>query len=279
MLLTRILYRKTFSKSLNLKTPRTLNEKIHWLKFYGDTSQWALMSDKYRVREYVKAKGLEHILVKLYGVWGDASEIDWEVLPNQFVLKANNGCGDVYICKDKSKIDKQQLVPYYNVLMKEKFGIQTGQLHYKEIAPCIIAEELLDASKQQTISTSLIDYKIWCFNGIPQYIFVVLNRQKGFAQQMLFDVDWIPHPEFLHSTSHLDIYKGSIPRPIKLDDMLKYATILSEDQKQMRVDLYEVDNKVYFGELTLTSACGYMNYFTDDFLEILGSMVVLPVDE
>lgn len=279
LLLTKILYRKTFGKSLNLKSPKSLNEKIHWLKFYGDTSQWALMSDKYRVREYVTDKGLEDTLVKLYGVWDDANDIEWDRLPNKFVLKANNGCGDITICTDKSKLEKRKLITYYNGLMKEQFGIQTAQLHYKEIKPCIIAEELLDTSKQQIPSSSLIDYKIWCFNGIPYYVFVVLNRQKGYAQQMLFDVDWNPHSEYLISTSHLEIYKGGIPKPTKLQEMLSYASILSEGNKQMRVDMYEVDNKIYFGELTLTSACGYMNYFTDDFLKILGSMVVLPIDK
>lgn len=279
LLLTKMLYRKTFGKSLDLKNPKTLNEKIHWLKFYGDTSQWALMSDKYRVREYVKDKGLGHILVKLHGVWEDANDIEWDKLPNKFVLKANNGCGDITICTDKSKLDKQELIPYYNGLMKEQFGLQTAQLHYKGIKPCIIAEELLDPSQQQIPSSSLIDYKIWCFNGVPYYIFVVLNRRKGFAQHMLFDISWRPHPEYLRSTSHLDIYKGLIPEPAKLNDMLRYASVLSEGNEQMRVDMYEVDNKVYFGELTLTSACGYMNYFTEEFLNMCGDMVVLPTDQ
>ena len=278
-LLTKILYRKTFGKSLNLKNPKTLNEKIHWLKFYGDTSQWALMSDKYRVREYVKEKDLEHILVKLYGVWEDANEIDWDKLPNQFVLKANNGCGDIFICKDKSKIDKQQLISYYNGLMKEKFGLQTGQLHYKEISPCIIAEELLDASKQQTKSSSLIDYKIWCFNGIPYYIFVYLNRENRVAQCMVFDVDWCPHPEYLVSSCYFSIYDRPIQKPKNLDEILRIASVLSKGNPEMRVDLYEVNDRVYFGELTLTAACGFMNHFTEDFMNTLGNMVVLPTDK
>ena len=279
MTLSKILYRKTFGKSLNLKNPKTLNEKIHWLKFYGDTRLWALMSDKYRVREFVKDKGLKDILVKLYGVWDDANEIDWDKLPDKFVLKANNGCGDITICEDKSKLDIPSVVRYYNSLLKDKFGIQTGQLHYKGIKPCIIAEELLDASKQQVTSTSLVDYKIWCFNGVPYYIFVVLNRKKGFAQQMLFDTDWEAYPEYLVETSYFEIYKGSIPKPLCLNEMLEYASVLSKDNEQMRVDMYEINNKLYFGELTLTSACGYMDYFTEDFLKILGSKVLLPIDK
>ena len=277
-LITKILYKKTFGTSLDLKTPRTLNEKIHWMKFYGDTSQWPLMSDKYRVREYVKNKGLGHILVELYGVWDNARYIDWEKLPNKFVLKANNGCGDVTICRDKSKLDKGTLIEYYNRLLKEHFGIQIGQVHYRYIKPCIIAEELLDASKQQISSTSLIDYKIWCFNGNPHYIFVYLNREKGAAECMVYDVNWTPHPEYLIPTRHFAVYQDTIPRPDTLDEMLKIARLLSEGNPEMRVDLYEVAGKVYFGELTLTAAGGFMSHFTKEFLDILGTMVVLPID-
>lgn len=277
--LTRILYRRTFGKSLNLRTPQSLNEKIHWLKFYGNTTQWSLLADKYRVREYVKDKGLEQTLVKLYGVWTDANDIDWSKLPDKFVLKANNGCGDVTICKDKTMLDKQQIITYYNNLLKEDFGVQLGELHYKKIKPCIIAEELLDADKQQSPSSSLIDYKIWCFNGVPYYIFVVLNRRKGYAQYMLYDTEWNPHPEYVVSTSHFEAYDGLIGRPSNLKEMLTIASTLSKGNPQMRIDLYEVDNKIYFGELTLTSACGFMDYFTEDFLNKLGSLVVLPKDK
>lgn len=279
MFLTKVLYKKTFGKSLDLKHPISLNEKIHWLKFYGDTSQWALLSDKYRVREYVKLKGFEDILVKLYGSWENANDIDWAKLPNQFVLKANNGCGDVTICKDKSKLNKRKIIKYYNGLMKEKFGIQTGQLHYKDIKPCIIAEELLDASKQPTPSSSLIDYKIWCFDGIPTYIFVYLNRNKAITECMVYDVKWNAHPECLIKSKHFSICDKPIEKPGNLEEMLKVASVLSEGNPEMRVDLYYVNGKVYFGELTLTAACGFMNHFTDEFMIALGSRNILPCDK
>ena len=276
MLISKILYKKTFRKSLNLKKPETLNEKIHWLKFYGETSMWPMLADKYEVREYVKAKGLENILVELYGKWYDANEIEWDKLPQGFVLKANNGCGDVTICKNKSQLNKKQIAEYYNGLMKEQFGVQTGQLHYKFIKPCIIAEELLDVSKQSTSSSSLVDYKIWCFDGKASYIFVVLNRTKEHAQFMLFDIDWKQHPEYLVTTNHFGIYQGVVKQPICLNEMLHIAEVLSKGHPQMRVDLYEVGGKIYFGELTMTSAGGLMNYFTEEFLKLTGSMIKLP---
>lgn len=277
MLITRILYKKTFGKSLNLKNPQTLNEKIHWMKFYGDTSQWGILADKYRVREYVKEKGFQSSLVKLYGKWDSVEKINWNQLPDQFVMKVNNGCGDVLICTDKSQLDIESTKKSFRPLLKEKFGIQTGQTQYKDMPACIIAEELLDAAQQHIKSTSLVDYKIWCFNGKPFYIFVYLNRKKGgIAECMIYDVDWVAHPEYLIPSDHFAVYNESVPKPSCLAQMLRMASVLSEGHPEMRVDLYEVNNKVYFGELTLTAACGFMNHFTEDFMITAGNCITLP---
>lgn len=275
-LITNILYYKTFHKRLNLKNPKTINEKIHWMKFYGDTSKWVIYADKYRVREYVKEKGLEDILVELYGCWKNVDDIKWDILPKQFVLKVNNGCGDILICRDKNQLDIPSIKRMYGTLLKDKFGITTGQLQYRKIPACIIAEELLDAEKQSIISTSLVDYKIWCFNGIPEYIFVYTNRNKGNAECMVYDRSWIPHPEYMIVSSNFSIIDYEIPKPNHLSKMLEVAARLSEGNPEMRVDLYEVGGKIYFGELTMTAACGLMNHFTDEFLTLMGSKVTLP---
>ena len=275
-LITNILYYKTFHKILNLKNPKTINEKIHWMKFYGDTSKWVIFADKYRVREYVTEKGLEDTLVKLYGCWTNVEDINWGQLPNQFVLKVNNGCGDILICKDKTNLDIPSIKKIYGALLKEKFGITTGQLQYRKMPACIIAEELLDAKKQSIQSSSLVDYKIWCFNGYPEYIFVYTNRNKSNAECMVFDINWNAHPEYMITSSDFSIINYEIPKPSHLDEMLRVAGKLSEDNPEMCVDLYEVDGKVYFGELTMTAACGLMNHFTNDFLTLMGSKVNLP---
>ena len=276
LLLTHILYYKTFHKVLNLKAPKTLNEKIHWMKFYGDTSQWKILADKYRVREYVQSKGLGHILVHLYGKWDHVEDIDWDSLPNEFVLKVNSGCGDILICHDKNKLDINKINRKYSALLKDTFGITTGQSQYKDIPPCIIVEELLDANLQASPSSSLIDYKIWCFNGKPAYIFVYNDRAGGNANCMVYDLAWNPIPDVLRISNHFKIITDSIPKPVRLNEMIKYAEILSEGHPEMRVDLYEVNGKVYFGELTLTAACGFMNHFTPEFMEKLGQMIILP---
>lgn len=276
-LVTHLLYYKTFHKVLNLKNPKTLNEKIHWIKFNGDTSQWVILADKYKVREYVISKGFEHSLVKLYGKWDSVDEIEWDKLPNQFVMKVNNGCGDVLICTDKSRLDIETVKKTFAPLLKEKFGITTGQMQYKDMPACIIAEELLDAEKQQVKSTSLVDYKIWCFNGKPFYVFVYLNRKKGgIAECMVYDIDWQAHPEYLIPSDHFAIHNETVVKPSCLSKMLYMATKLAEGHPQMRVDLYEVDGKVYFGELTMTAACGFMNHFTEDFMLTAGRCITLP---
>lgn len=274
--LTKILYFKTFHKPLNLKNPVTLNEKIHWMKFYGDTSQWVVLADKYKVREYVTSKGLENSLVKLYGKWNSVEDIEWDILPNQFVMKVNNGCGDILICTDKSKLDVEATKKTFAPLLKEKFGITTGQMQYKDMPACIIAEELLDPVKQQVKSSSLVDYKIWCFKGKPYYIFVYLNRKKGgIAECMVYDLEWRAHPEYLIPSDHFAIHDKPVTKPQCLGQMLEMATKLSEGHPQMRVDLYEVDGKVYFGELTMTAACGFMNHFTEEFMIEAGQCITL----
>ena len=151
----RLKYYYKFHRMPDFEHPRDLNEKINWLKFYGDTSRWADLADKYKVREYVESVGLGDTLVKLYGKWDNANDIDWDCLPNQFVLKVNNGCGDVLICRDKAILDKQAVVSTYNKLLNTKYGDVSGEPHYASIKPCIIAEELLDINAQPIKTSSL----------------------------------------------------------------------------------------------------------------------------
>ena len=151
-LLTSLQYLYHFRRPLNWISPKDLNEKINWLKFNSDTSLWTVCADKYRVREFIKNKGLEYILVKLYGKWDKAEDIDWSTLPSSFVLKTNNGSGDILVCKDKSKINQGEVVHKYSKLLSVLFSETNGEPHYAKIKPCVIAEELLN-SKLQPIET------------------------------------------------------------------------------------------------------------------------------
>lgn len=272
--LASIHYKRGFGKKLNWKNPIDINEKINWLKFKSDTSKWTLLADKYKVREYVKSCGLDEMLVDLYGRWDKAEDIDWNSLPNKFVLKTNNGSGNVLICKDKSKLDIKENITYFNKLLKKKFGNIMSEPHYNKIRPCIIAEELLDNTKQVTESSSLIDYKIWSFNGKPAYIWTCYNRTQHSAEVGLYDLEWNFHPEYSISKPHY-ILGHPIPKPKTLDKMLKAAAILSKGFPEVRIDLYETGGKVYFGEMTFTSAAGFNDFYTDDFLKILGKLTVI----
>lgn len=274
-LLTSVEFRHTFGHSLNWKNPKDLNEKINWLKIYSDTSLWTLCADKYAVRIYVEKCGYGDNLVKLYGKWEKAVEIDWDSLPQRFVMKVNNGSGDIFVCKDKLHIDKQKITEQFDALLKKKFSNYNGEPHYKDMAPCIIAEELLDATKQPIETDTLIDYKIWCFDGEPKYVWACYNRHEGSVEVATYDLDWNRHDEKSVFTWHYKRAQKDLPRPKSLKQMLEMAARLSRGIPQVRVDLYEVDDKPYFGEMTFTSAGGFNNFYTQEFLNELGSYIDL----
>lgn len=269
-------YRTRLGKRMNWNNPQTLNEKIQWLKFNSDTSQWSMLSDKYRVREYIHDKGLDHILVGLYGSWTDANDIDWGKLPNRFVMKVNNGSGDVLVCTDKNKIDKEIVTKKYNELLTLKFWELFAEPHYSKIQPCIIAEELLDCNKQSIPSTTLIDYKVWCFGGKPEFIWACYNRTPEKVEVGCYDLDWQYHEEWSVFTSHYAKASKLLPKPQNLKQLIEYAAILSNGFPEVRVDFYEVDGKVYFGEMTFTAKGGYIDFYSDDLQLKLGSKIILP---
>lgn len=263
----------------NFKQPKDVNEKINWMKFYGDTSLWPILADKYAVRGYVEKLGLKDILIPLIGKWDSVDEIPWNDLPNQFVMKCNNGCGDIIICRNKSKFDIEKTKAHFRKHLNEKLSILSGEPHYARIKPCIIAEELLDASTQPCNSTSLIDYKIWCFNGKPEFTYCVWNRKHFYANVASYDMNWKFHPEWSVWTSHYVKPDIEIDKPQCFNRLREVASILSSGLPVSRIDLYVVDNKVYFGEITMTSQGGYMDYFTQDFLDKMGQLTKLPIDK
>ena len=275
-LLASIEYYHVFKRRLRWNKPLDINEKINWLKFNSDTSLWSVLADKYRVRDYIENKGLGDMLVKLYGKWDSANEIDWDSLPDRFVMKVNNGSGDILVCRDKSMLNQQKVLCDFEGLLKKRFNNQNSEPHYQSMPPCIIAEELLDCTKQPIETSSLIDYKIWCFNGKPHHVWVCYNRTPTSVEVGTYDLDWNYHPECSVFTSHYRESKYRIPKPESLQKMLEAAAILSEGIPQVRVDLYEVGGKPYFGEMTFTSAGGFMDFYTDEFLEEMGSHVELP---
>lgn len=278
----KLLYRKITGKKLNLKAPQNLNEKIQWLKFHEDQNLWAKLADKYAVREYIKERGLEHILVKLYGKYDTVDELfeAWDRLPQQFVLKSNNGCGTVKLITNKNDVNKTLLKKELIKWLKQKdIGLGTIELHYTKIKPCIIAEELLQDPSINTYSCGLIDYKIWCFNGNPFCCVAMYNRNlttHNKPQFDLYNLDWTPNRSGVtHAESRN--YKLILPKPQNWDKMLEYAHILSMGHPQVRMDFYNINGNIYFGEMTFTAKGGYQDNYTDDFLMQMGKLVDLTI--
>lgn len=267
-------YKKIFKGKLpNLMNPKNLIEKIYWLELYSDTTLWSKCTDKYLMREYVKECGLEDYLPKLLARWDNVDEMDFSSLPNEFILKTNNGCGTCYVVIDKRKEDLSKIRKRFKKWLNLNIGYSNAQLHYLRIRPCILAEELLHASdKDREISpSSLIDYKVWCFSGKPVCILIVYNR-KGHSYYLdLYDTKWNRIDKYLKKESimYTDV---AVPKPKTLDEMIKMASVLSKPFLEVRVDFYIIDNTPIIGELTFSTGYGY---YTEEYYDYLGSMVDL----
>ena len=266
-------YKKITGRKLNLKDPKDFNEKIQWLKVYADTSQWTKLADKYKVREYIEECGLKDILVKLYGVWERAEDIDFSKLPDKFVLKTNHGHAKIILVKDKSKLDIEDTVQKLNKWMKERYGLVSFEPHNWNIPRRIIAEEYLEDESTKNISLSLIDYKFQCIHGEPENVTVMYNRGADF-KACAFDMNWNSLRDRAAGRLLEDYPVSEINKPKLLDEMIKVCRILSRPFVEVRVDLYEVDGKVYFGELTFTPG-GDMGYFKPEYFKEMGEQMDL----
>ena len=254
--------------------PRDINEKIQWLMCFSDTSLWSEYSDKYKVREYVASKGLADILVPLYGMWTKVEDIDFDSLPDKFVIKCNHDSGSCQII-DKSKgFDPEAVRSALAAHLKVKYGYAHGEMYYNRITPRVIAERKLEQCS--CVGNSIIDYKIWCFDGKPYSIWACYDRTAEGTYVNIYDLDWNVHPEVSVFTDHYRNGNGIVPRPECLDQMLSAASRLSEGFPEVRVDFYETDGHLYFGEMTFASLCGKMDFYTQAYLEELGRQCVLP---
>lgn len=272
--LVKIRFYAKFKRWPRLGNPVDLNEKILWLKLYSDTSRWTELADKYSVRKYIEDLGLEEYLVKLYGKWNTAEDIDFKILPNSVIFKVNNGDGKGtnLIVPDLSKANKTELRKIFsNWLTRKHIGELAAEPHYKNMRPCIIAEEVL---KLPPGAHSLVDYKIWCIHGEPMFIWTCSDRDDdgGGADVMTYDLEWNAHPEYSVFTSEYRHGK-LLPKPKGLNQMLDVARTLSKEFPILRVDLYNIDGKIYFGELTFTSQGGMMDFYSQEFLHLLGEKI------
>lgn len=222
-------------------------EKIQWIKMHGNLEKYRNLVDKYKVREFVKQKIGEKYLTEILGVYKSTDEIDFDKLPKKFVLKLNTGSGYNIICTDKEKLNKRKTIKQLNKWLKEDYSKIKKEPQYKNIDKKIICEKYMEDKEE-----NLLDYKFFCFSGKVEFIEVDFDRFKNHAMNF-YDTKW----------KLLDLKKGKYPnylgkleKPINLDEMINIAEKLSCDLPFARIDLYDVDNKIYFGEITLTPAGG-----------------------
>lgn len=244
-------YNKTGEK-LNLEEPENFSQKIQWLKLYDSTEQKTKLADKYLVREWVKEKIGEEYLIPLLGCWNTFEEIDFDKLPNQFVLKATHGCEMNLIIQDKLGINLKEAEKKVKSWMKSTFGWNGMELQYINITRKIIAEEYIEQ-----MDGNLFDYKVHCFNGKPKFIHVIGNRNKEIPHifsQAFYDITW-NEVKFACNVEQ-NFFAEKIERPEKLEEMIEVARILSEEFAYVRVDLYIIKDQIKFGELTFTPAQG-----------------------
>lgn len=244
----------------NFKHPKNLSERILSSMLSKDFLKFADYADKVKVRNYVKAKGLEHILLEQYGVWEDASQIDFDKLPEKFILKANNGCGGHVICTDKSQLDIPATIKMMNEALKGAALLKNTEPHYCAIKPLILAEQLMgDGSKLP------VDYKFYCIKGEVCFVFIVSERETG-GKYSTLDTEWNELP-YLYKEY---LPEQTPPKPEHLGEMVDVAKKLCGDFDFVRVDLYEFQGRIYFGELTFSPVGGILNYFPMETLELLG---------
>lgn len=269
---TKVLYRYNFKKKLDLDHPVTLNDKVLWLKFntYWNNETVKQCADKYRVRDYLQEKGFSELLVDLIGVYDDPEKIDWDILPDSFALKLNVGCGKNIIVNHKTELDIPKTVETMKAWMKEKYYLGHSEMQYKDVKPYILIERNLSAD------TGMLpdDYKFYCMNGKSMYVMVCEDREIGKkAKYFYFDKAWNMMP---YSQDALDDPDRVIPKPEGIDLAFEYAEKLSKEFPFVRVDLYIVDGKVYFGELTFTPSAGLDTGRLPATDRILGDQLVLP---
>jgi hypothetical protein len=265
----KIKYYLIIGNKLNLQNPKTFNEKLQWLKLYCREPEYTMMVDKYVVRKYIKESIGEEYLIPLLGVYDKYEDIDFDKLPNQFVIKPNHTSGNVFICKDKSKIDYQKLRKEINSWLNRKYYWYHREWPYKNVKPIIIFEKfLVDES-----GTELKDYKFMCFNGEVKCSFVCLNRNSSNGLNVdFYDMDWNPMPFERHYPNS----GTAIPRPRNYDKMVECAEILSKGIPFVRVDFYESNGKLYFGELTFYPGSGLEEFTPESYDYLLGSWLALP---
>ena len=267
-----IMFHHIFGYWINWKEPQTFNEKLQWLKLYDRRPEYTTMVDKIEVKKYVESIiGKEYIIPSL-GIYNNVSEIDFNSLPNQFVIKCNHNSGGIIICTDKNSFDKTNAIKKLSKAIKKDYFYLTREYPYKNVKRRFIAEKYMEDD-----SGELKDYKIFCFDGQPKMCFVASDRHKKGEETKFdfYDLDW-KRIQVLngHPCSDKDI-----PKPENFELMLELASKLSKGIPHVRVDFYNINGRIYFGELTFYHWSGFVPFKPDKWDFVFGQYLNLPKKE
>lgn len=243
-------FKSEMGYELDLENPRTYNEKLQWIKLYDRKPMYCNLVDKYEVKDYVSKKIGSRFIIPTYGVWNHFDDIDFNQLPNQFVLKCTHDSGGLVICKDKESLDLRKAKKKIEKCLKTNFYLTGREWPYKNVQPRIIAEKYMEDAYGE-----LRDYKFFCFNGVPKVMFIASDRQKPDEDVKFdfFDMDF----------NHLDISNGHpqskiLPqKPQGFEEMKYLASELSTGLREIRIDFYEINGDIYFGEMTFFQHSGF----------------------
>lgn len=270
-LMLKIQYKIKLKRKLNLKDPKSFTEKLQWYKLYYRNPIMHQCVDKYEVRKYIEKKGLKDILNRVYGVYENVEEINFDELPNKFVIKATNGGGglNVIICDDKEKFNKKNAIQIMNKWLTFKQKKSLGrEWAYEGNKNRIIIEKYLEDNNEEL--SGINDYKFLCCNGKVEYIVLDVDRYINHRRN-IYDNNW----NYLNIETDCEKLGNKINKPFNLDEMKKIAEILSKDFPFVRVDLYSINGKINFGELTFYPWSGYVQFTPEKFDFEIGKKIIL----
>ena len=264
-------YEAIFGKRLNLDNPQTFNEKLQWLKLYDRNPEYTIMVDKYKVRDYIKEKIGEEYLIPLIGVWDNPDDIDFDALPDKFVLKCNHNSGlGMCICKDKSKLNIENVKSELKKGLAQDYYLTGREWPYKNVPRKIIAEKYMTDTSD---SSDFTDYKFFCFNGYVDCVMVCLERSSGDTKFYFFDSNW--NLKRLNTRGKNAPDGFTISKPSQMDKMFEIAAKLSKGLPFVRIDLYQSNDHIYFGEITFFPDSGFDANLLPDTDKYFGNLIHL----
>ena len=265
-------YQSALNKKIDLTNPKTFNEKLQWLKLYDRKDIYTTMVDKYEVKKYVSDIIGDKYIIPTLGVYDNFDDINFEKLPDKFVIKCTHDSGSTIILKNKNEFNYNECRTKINNSLKHNFYYEFREWPYKNVKPKILIETYMEITKDEALN----DYKLFCFNGKVKTILVCSNRNGIYKNTDFYDIDWNLMP--FTRERHKNNAKG-INRPQNLKEMIEIAEKLSENIPFVRVDLYEINGKIYFGELTFYPSGGFEGFEPEEWDYKLGDMLDLSVVE